>query len=318
MAKVSVIVPVYKVENFIEKCARSLFEQTLNDIEYIFIDDCTPDKSIEKLEMVVSEYHQRLAFENKIVRIVRMPSNQGSFAVRKKGIELSVGEYIIHCDSDDWVDVNMYGTMYKKAVSTNADIVVCDYISTDGINYNKRYNGGVSSSKNEILLHMLQAKISWSMCNKLISRKLYERDIIYPKYSNGEDMVIILQLIYYASKIEYLPNPYYYYLKNTASITRNTSESLTFNRFMQGVKNVKVIERFFQDKLNGRLYRDAIDNMKFIQLRLIEPLLCKNRKKYIKIWKMTFPELKFRLWRNGNVGFRNKIKYYLFFIGINK
>ena len=72
MPKVSVIIPVYGVEKYIERCARSLFEQTLNDIEYIFVDDCSPDKSIEILEHIVEEYRPRFTREKKVVRIERL------------------------------------------------------------------------------------------------------------------------------------------------------------------------------------------------------------------------------------------------------
>lgn len=312
MPKVSVIIPVYGVEDYIEKCARSLFEQTLNEIEYIFIDDCTPDRSIEILRKVICEYDQRLISENKIVKIIKMPFNSGLFAVRKKGIELSTGSYVIHCDSDDWVDVDMLQYMYKKAVSTMADIVICDYITINNDGYTERHKGVLHDSWNKIFLNMLQAKISWSMCNKLINRKLYDNNIIFPTYTNGEDMVVISQLVYYAKKIEYISKPYYFYYKNRFSITRNVSEPATFNRFIQGVNNVIVVQDFFSTRLRGRLYRDAIDNMKFIQLRLLEPLLRINKKKYHVFWKTTFPELKFRVWMNPNISFRNKVKFYFY------
>ena len=312
MPKVSVIIPVYGVEDYIEKCARSLFEQTLNEIEYIFIDDCTPDRSIEILRKVICEYDQRLISENKIVKIIKMPFNSGPFAVRKKGIELSTGSYVIHCDSDDWVDVDMLQYMYKKAVSTMADIVICDYITINNDGYTERHKGVLHDSWNKIFLNMLQAKISWSMCNKLINRKLYDNNIIFPTYTNGEDMVVISQLVYYAKKIEYISKPYYFYYKNRFSITRNVSEPATFNRFIQGVNNVIVVQDFFSTRLRGRLYRDAIDNMKFIQLRLLEPLLRINKKKYHVFWKTTFPELKFRVWMNPNISFRNKVKFYFY------
>ena len=312
MPKVSVIIPVYGAENYIEKCARSLFEQTLSEIEYIFIDDCTPDGSIEILGKIICEYDQRLISENKIVKIVRMPTNSGPFAVRKKGIELSTGDYIIHCDSDDWVDIDMLRSMYEKAVSTVADMVICDYVTINVDGHRERHKGVLSCSRDEIFLNMLQAKISWSMCNKLINRKLYDNNIIFPTYTNGEDMVVISQLVYYAKKIEYISKPYYFYYKNRFSITRNVSEPATFNRFIQGVNNVIVVQDFFSTRLRGRLYRDAIDNMKFIQLRLLEPLLRINKKKYHVFWKTTFPELKFRVWMNPNISFRNKVKFYFY------
>ena len=83
MPKVSVLVPVYGVEKFIERCARSLFEQTLNDMEFIFVDDCTPDRSIEILKSVIEEYRLRFAEKKYEVRIERLPTNSGLAAVRK-------------------------------------------------------------------------------------------------------------------------------------------------------------------------------------------------------------------------------------------
>ena len=111
MPKVSVIIPIYGVEKYIERCARSLFEQTLDDIEYIFIDDCTPDNSMIVLQSIIEKYRFRLDKEKKVVRIEKMPSNSGLTAVRSHGMQLALGEYVIHCDSDDWVDRELYETM---------------------------------------------------------------------------------------------------------------------------------------------------------------------------------------------------------------
>ena len=104
MPKVSIIIPVYGVEKYIERCARSLFEQTLDDIEYLFIDDCTPDKSVEILKRVLEEYPHR---KSQVV-IHRMEQNSGQAKVREWGMQNATGEYVIHCDSDDWVDIHMY------------------------------------------------------------------------------------------------------------------------------------------------------------------------------------------------------------------
>ena len=101
MPKVSVIIPVYGVEKYIEKCARSLFEQTLDDIEYLFVDDCTPDKSVDILKHILEEYPHR---KSQVV-IHRMEQNSGQAVVREWGVKNAKGDFIIHCDSDDWVDV---------------------------------------------------------------------------------------------------------------------------------------------------------------------------------------------------------------------
>ena len=130
MPKVSIIVPVYGVEKYIERCARSLFEQTLDDIEYLFIDDCTPDKSIEILKNVLKDYPQR---KDQVI-IHRMEKNSGQAAVRKWGMIKATGDYTIHCDSDDWVDVTMYEKMYNKAIEEKSDLVICDFYRSNSIN----------------------------------------------------------------------------------------------------------------------------------------------------------------------------------------
>ena len=93
--KVSVIIPVYNVEPHIERCARSLFEQTLEEIEYIFVNDCTPDASMRILQNVLENYAQR---KNQII-IINQPYNMGAAKAREIGIKAASGEYIIHCDS---------------------------------------------------------------------------------------------------------------------------------------------------------------------------------------------------------------------------
>jgi len=97
--KISVIVPVYNVENYIERCVRSLFEQTLQEgVEYIFVDDCSPDRSMQVIEAIASEYPERL----KHIRIVHQSLNSGSSAARNSGLAIAQGEYIYFADSDDW------------------------------------------------------------------------------------------------------------------------------------------------------------------------------------------------------------------------
>lgn len=121
---VSVIVPVYRAEKFIQQCARSLFEQTLEEMEFIFVNDCTPDSSMVILREIIKEYPNRA----RQVRIVEHDQNKGSATARNTGLDNARGSYIIYCDSDDWVEREMYEKMIKKAFDDKADIVGCDFI----------------------------------------------------------------------------------------------------------------------------------------------------------------------------------------------
>ena len=119
MPKVSVIIAVYNVEAYIERCLHSLFSQTLNDIEYIFVDDATPDSSIELIYKTIESYPNR---RNQI-KVLRHTYNRGLAAARTTGMREATGEYIISCDPDDYIEQDMYEKMYLRAVETSADIM---------------------------------------------------------------------------------------------------------------------------------------------------------------------------------------------------
>lgn len=109
MPSITVIIPMYKVSRFIEKCATSLMEQTLQDVEFLFIDDCSPDDSREKLERVLAAYPDRDA------RILAHEHNMGLPAARNTGLAEARGEWIFHCDGDDWVEADMLEKMISAA-----------------------------------------------------------------------------------------------------------------------------------------------------------------------------------------------------------
>ena len=122
--KVSVIVPVYKAEKDIERCCNALFGQTLDNIEYIFVDDCTPDDSVGIINRTLEKFPDRRS----LVKVLHQEMNSGVSACRQLGLNNASGCYIIHCDSDDWPDIDMYETLYSKAIQENAEVVCCDYI----------------------------------------------------------------------------------------------------------------------------------------------------------------------------------------------
>lgn len=207
--KVSVIIPIYNVEKYIERCVRSLMEQTLEDIEYIFINDCTPDSSMVVLQRVLIDYSSRISQ----VKILNHEINKGLATVRNTGLKVAKGEYIIHCDSDDWVEKNMYKEMYDKAQETNADIVVSDF-------YNEYLNHSVIQKQPypndglEAVRQMLAGNLHCGTWNKLIRRELYSKnDIHFPDGINmWEDVLTTIPLCYYASNIIYIPKAYYHYV----------------------------------------------------------------------------------------------------------
>lgn len=207
--KVTVVVPVYNVGKYIEKCARSLFEQTLDSLEILFIDDCGSDNSVEIVKETLENYKNR----NSLTRIIRMPSNNGLATVRKQGIIEATGQYVIHCDGDDWVDLDLYERMYNKAIKENADVVVCDLMD-ELVNESVARGCKLSASDGkEILKDWYKNTYHMSTCNKLVRRSIYSDYDILPW--NGlnmwEDNGLITRVFYYAKRIVYLENAYYHY-----------------------------------------------------------------------------------------------------------
>ncbi len=284
MSKVSVIIPVYNVEQYIERCVRSLFEQTLIDIEYIFVDDCSPDNSINILESVLEEYPNRRSQ----VKIIRHLENKGLPIARKTGLDNATGDYVIQCDSDDWVDRVMYEEMYNMAVSNHSDVVVCGYYVSDGIS-NVPYIGSQYTDKKSYIHDCLLQKESASLCSKLFKRELFNNDIIYPKYAMGEDIALSLQLIYYSTKLCFIPKAYYYYYSNLNSISKKQSDESVISRFRQISSNVNLLDTFFKSKKNDKFIINAFDCFKHLQRNLLAPVI--SQKKYYEVWKYSFGDI---------------------------
>lgn len=303
MSKVSVIIPVYGVEKYIERCVRSLFEQTLDDIEFIFVDDCTLDRSIEILESLIEEYRLRIAEKNYSVRIERMLTNSGQAAVRRRGIEIAKGDYIIHCDSDDWVDKDMYFKMYAKTIPNHADMVVCNYCQHNGMEVIGNYRGFICNERVKFITDMLYQKIAWSLCNKLIKRDIYEKIECFPSASMGEDMVISLQAVYFCKTIETVPDVLYYYYVNSDSISRKDTSDAALNRVEQYRQNVDCIHRFYSNSNEYRLYKKAFNWTKYSI-----KLMCNSKNpRLLALRRTMFPQIEFSVLLDKHVSLRNKL-----------
>lgn len=213
--KISVITPVYGVEKYIEKCLRSLFEQTMTDgVEFIIVNDCTPDKSMEIARCVIKEY------PGVSVKMVEHERNMGYSVALQTGIDAATSEYTIYVDSDDWVEPDMLKRMYMKAREDDADIVVCDYF----VDYPKgrrvvRQPAAETGVGNLCLL--LRHKLHGSLCNKLIRRSLYtDNDIrTVPGVDYMEDYLLCTKLFSFAGKVSYLPQAFLHYVQRPGAMT---------------------------------------------------------------------------------------------------
>lgn len=242
MPKISVIVPIYNVAAYIEKCAISLLEQTLDDIEYLFVDDCSTDHSIDVLQQVVERYPERKAQ----VFIIRQPANSGSAAVRLRGVKEATGDYIIHCDSDDWVDKDYYEKLYNKAIDENADIVVADFIR-ESLHSSYVLETAVSNPPRRMVENMHNESFYCMLWNKLMRRYLLVDNNIFavPGINMWEDVHVCIRSLYFANKISKVEGTYYHYWINPTSYTVNSANERSYS---QRKACVAELEIFFADK----------------------------------------------------------------------
>lgn len=207
---ISVIVPVYNVEKYIERCITSIINQTFTEgVECIVINDCTPDKSMEIVERLVSKYDGSIQF-----KLIYHEKNKGIAAVRNTGLDTATGDYTIYIDSDDYCELDMLEKMYTKAFEEDADIVVSSF----WMEFKEKQvyiKNEVSSNRKTRLKESLTGKYNLSMWNKLVRRNLYIDNEI--RYIDGidfaEDSIISYRLFYYAQRVVWLPLAFVHYIK---------------------------------------------------------------------------------------------------------
>ena len=269
---VSICVPVYGVENYIERCCRSLFEQTYSNIEYIFVNDCTPDDSIKVLEHVLSEYPVRK--EN--VKICNHQTNKGLAGARNTAIETATGVYLMHVDSDDYLDLNAVECLVNTALSEDADVVQYDmrYVFPD-----KQYivHQQVPESKIECIKNVLNFKMSGCVCGALYNTNLFHCNGVHfiEGLNFGEDYVTKPRILYYARKIVHCKECCYNYVQYNAS-----SYTLSYKQknIDDLIESISILETFFASKQDYNIYKDSIESAHlYVKIKILMAI-CLHRK----------------------------------------
>lgn len=281
MVKVSVIVPVYGVEAYIERCARSLFEQTIKSIEYIFVNDATTDHSVEILLRILNDYPNR----RHQVRIINHNLNGGQAAARTSGMKIITGEYMIHCDPDDWVELDAYEKMYDLATKTNADIVTCQHWE---ICNNQRKLKGISFSGN-CQTALVEHCYTGTLWDKLIRSSIIKDFNIYPfeGINFTEDLNVVIRVLCYSKNIISINEPLYNY-----DVTRETSiccsKNYLSNLFNYQIYSIKNLEDFITQR-----YKETNNPIFNINLLNVQKFWSKwglYSSHNFELWSHTWPE----------------------------
>lgn len=302
MPKVTVIITIYNREKYLERCARSLLEQTLDDVEFFFIDDASTDNSVSLLETIVGEYPKR----EEQLHIVRMLKNGGRAVARQKGIDSATGEYVIHVDSDDWIDLNMLELLYREAIRTGADIVGCN-VTHEYYNYQRIFKQKYQDSVEDNIRGLLNGNIFPSLCTSLTRTGLIKENMIsFPQgIDTGEDLLFNLQLYLHATKIVGIENPSYHY--------RHTEDSGSFRHTSKSINNVievaKRIEQLMKETGNDKKYEEEIQFRKFsMKCALITDF---DNEEYNKAWLNLFPETHKFIWGYKQFNWKRRVELWL-------
>ena len=261
MPKVSVIVPFYNVEGYIEKCLDTLVNQTLEDIEIILVNDGSKDNSILIAKKFLENYPKKIVYLEK--------ENGGLSDARNFGIPYAKGEYIAFLDSDDYVEKNMYEEMYALAKKENSDMVQCNFY-WEYIDKNKKKIGDMQKYSNKKELITKGRVEAW---NKLIKREILENEEIrFPKGLRYEDVEFTYKLAPYLEKVSFIDKPFIHYIQRQNSISNSQNE-----RTAEIFDILDNVIKYYKEK---NIYEEYKNELEYIYIKTV---FCRSLLRMTKI-----------------------------------
>ena len=260
-ALISVIIPVYKVEKYVEKCIQSVINQTYENLQIILVDDGSPDNCGKICDEYAKKDHR--------IEVIHK-SNGGLSDARNKGLEIAKGEYIGFVDSDDYIEADMYEVLYNLLKQYNADVSICNFytVSQGKISIKNADNGINEYNRIEILKEILLDKNIQSYAwNKLYKKELFD-EIKYPIGKKYEDIGTTFYLLEKCNKVVVTGKSEYYYINRQDSIVNNVTETtitdyieLIMQRYDYIEENIKELSSYNKDYLK-RILKTAEKDIK--------------------------------------------------------
>lgn len=277
---------MFMAEPYIERCCRSLFGQTLKELELIFIDDCSRDRSMEVVENVLADYPGRKS----CVKILHNEKNMGVSHTRQRGVDAATGEYIAHCDPDDWVEPDAYEKLYAKAEQTGADIVICDYHVTSSP---EPVKVSLPVGREALFEAIVFGKFDNYLWNKILRREFIQASGIKfnPSLSLWEDQAYLVPLMLMADCVSMVHEPlYHYFSDNIRSISRGKNLKKALSR----IGAVADVEKFLQKR---GWAEDYAFSLAYWKSEVKYDLLRFDPGKSAGLWRNTFPEVNGMIWK---------------------
>ena len=299
--KISILVPIYNVEKYIEKCARSLFEQTYDDLEYVFVNDCTPDNSMSILEKALKDYPNR----QPQVKIINHEQNQGIGQTRNTLLDNATGDYVQFVDSDDWLELNATELLVEEAKRTGAELVRCNNYYHQNNSATGKLNNNVANTTEAYLKKLIRCEVSSPLWVMLIKRSLFTDNNIRltPGINVGEDYIVSAKLYYYARSISHIDEYLYHYIMYNE--TRYSQMSV--RAIEDHARAVIEVEQFLRRVKAYEEYKEAIDIRKFAIKR---HFLFDESMRDLNRWRQMFPESNY-VWKNICITRRERIMFHL-------
>lgn len=297
--KVSILMPVYKVENYLDKTLDSVFTQTYNNLEYVFVNDCSPDDSLLVLESAISRH----GIQADRYVIVNHQQNEGIAVSRADCIANAKGDYVYFVDSDDWIEPDTVEKMVRATNNGQVDIIGCDYIKNYEDKEATYHHEQYANTCYENMIKCLNYDIATVLWKLLIRRSLFNNISITPHIDIVEDYIISVKLYYYANSFVAIPQAFYHYVQyNQARVSFQSLRSVTMH-----IKGVQEVEKFLRDK---GLYNKNVENkLNLRKFNIKSNFLTKQLLDY-KAYQETFPEV-CHIWRKIGYSKKECIKFWL-------
>lgn len=215
----TIIVPIYGVEKYIRQCADTVLGQTYDKVQFVFVNDGTKDNSMQVLDDLIEEKYSHL--KDRIIIVNK--ENEGLPAARRTGVEHATGDYILHVDSDDWIEYDTAEKIADKAVQTDADIICFKVFKEEPRRTRVRGDRKYRNDQKDVFLRDIMTHKAYGYTvNKCAKRKLYtENKVYFARYGMFEDVFLMTQLVFLADSYAHLDDPLYHYRRtNTESFTR--------------------------------------------------------------------------------------------------
>lgn len=291
--------PIFKVEQYLEKALDSIFTQTYNNINYVFVDDNSPDASLQVLMSMISRH----GIDANQYTIISHDYNEGIAASRADCIANAKGDYIFFVDSDDWIEKDAIEQMVAATEGGEIDIVGCDFMkdfsSGETVYCHEKY----ANTCRDNMLKCINYDIATVLWKLFIRRSLFDNFQISP-INIGEDYIISIKLFYYAESFSILNNAFYHYVQ----YNQNRLSFQLLRSINDHIKCVKEVEIFFR---NNKMYDADIEHLLLLRKFNIKSNFVLNRdlfnpKAFINI----FPEAR-GIWKEMNYSKKERFEFWL-------